>query len=91
MGCTLACILYSSLHRLSLRLGLEGLVVICVKAECCLRLNPGLKAGVKGEGILALLHHSTYFRMQCGLEEHAHVVVNNVITLAGSDNVGTKQ
>jgi hypothetical protein len=91
MGPTLALIISGPLCCLSFRHGLEGLVVFRIKAECGFRLNPCLEAGIKGEVFLTLPYCSVYLQTQSSLEEHTLVVIGNVSTLAGSDNIGAKQ
>jgi hypothetical protein len=90
MGLTLALILSSLLCRLSFKHGFEGLVVFRVKMECHFCLDPCLKAGVEGEVILALAYGSAYLKTQSGPEGYVLVVIGDVSTLAGSDNIGAE-
>ncbi len=91
MGLTLALIFSSLLHHLSFRHKQEGLVVFCIEAERRFCLDSCLEAGIKGEIILALEYGSVYLWMQHDPEQHALVVVSNVSTLAGSNNIGAER
>jgi hypothetical protein len=67
----------------------EGLIDFCSKAKSSLRLYSYLKAGIKSEVVLAFLEHSTYFQTHTSPEKHALVVIVDVSTFTGSDNIGT--
>jgi hypothetical protein len=89
MGLTLALILSGLIRRLSFRRRLEGLVLFCVEAECRFHLDPCVEAGVEAEVIIAIAYGSTYLQTQSS-QEHALVVISNVTTPAGSDNIGAE-
>jgi hypothetical protein len=66
-------------------------VVFCIKAECPFYLNLCLEAGVKGDVILAILYRSEYSWTQSSMEKHVLVVISDISTPTGSDNIGTEQ
>lgn len=78
MGLTLAIILAGFFRCLSFRCGLESLVVLCIGAEQCFRLDTYLKAEVKGEEIFILVYSGTYLLTHSSLEEHVLVIVSDV-------------
>jgi hypothetical protein len=91
MGLTHTLMLSSLLFSLSLRRRLEGLVAFNIEKECHFCLDYCLRASVKGEAILTLAYGSAYLWTQSHPEEHALVVIGDVSTLAGSDNIGAEK
>ncbi len=75
---------------MSFRYGLQGLVVFRIEVKCCFCLELCLKAAIANKVIHALAFNSTYLWMQSSQEENALVVISDVSTLAGSDDIGAK-
>jgi hypothetical protein len=65
-------------------------MILYIEVECCFRLNPCFKAGIKSEIVFILPYCSAYLQTLSSPEEHALVVIGIVDTLTGSDNDGAK-